>query len=149
MAKQAQKDGLSADLTGLGGSAGDGQLGDPPGSGAGEYDEVKQARKFVDLFSGCGGLSLGLSLAGMRGLFAIERDEMAFETFSTNFIGDDSPEAYRFMWPSWLDQRAWGIDEVLGEHKEQLEQLSGEVEVLAGGPPCQGFSHGQSDLSFF
>lgn len=140
MAKQAQNDGLPADLTGLGGLAGDWQLRAPPGSGAGEYDEVKQARKFVDLFSGCGGLSLGLSLAGMRGRFAIERDEMAFETFSTNFIGDGSPEAYRFIWPSWLDQRAWGIDGVLGEHKEQLEQLSGEVEVLAGGPPCQGFS---------
>ena len=29
-------------------------------------------RKFVDLFSGCGGLSLGLSMAGLQGLFAIE-----------------------------------------------------------------------------
>lgn len=140
MARRTQKDGLLADLTGLGGSAGGRTLREALGKDAGEFDEVKQARKFVDLFSGCGGLSLGLSLAGMRGLFAIERDDMAFETFSTNFIGDDSPEAYRFMWPSWLDQRAWGIDEVLGEHKEQLEQLRGEVEVLAGGPPCQGFS---------
>jgi DNA (cytosine-5)-methyltransferase 1 len=93
---------LLADLTGLGGSAGGRTLREALGKDAGEFDEVKQARKFVDLFSGCGGLSLGLSLAGMRGLFAIERDDMAFETFSTNFIGDDSPEAYRFMWPSWL-----------------------------------------------
>jgi DNA (cytosine-5)-methyltransferase 1 len=98
------------------------------------------ARKFVDLFAGCGGLSLGLSLAGMRGLFAIERDDMAFETFSSNFVQEGSPEAYRFEWPSWLDQRAWGIDEVLDQHKASLGQLRGKVDVLAGGPPCQGFS---------
>lgn len=97
-------------------------------------------RKFVDLFAGCGGFSLGLSLAGARGLFAIERDEMAFETFSSNFVQDSSREAIRFEWPSWLEQRAWGIDEVLDQHKTQLEKLRGTVDILAGGPPCQGFS---------
>lgn len=97
-------------------------------------------RKFVDLFAGCGGLSLGLSLAGMRGLFAIERDEMAFKTFSSNFIEEGAPPASRFEWPSWLEQQAWGIDEVLSQHKTSLEQLRGKVDILAGGPPCQGFS---------
>lgn len=97
-------------------------------------------RKFVDLFAGCGGLSLGLSLAGLRGLFAIERDNMAFETFSCNFTQDGSPEAYRFEWPSWLEQRAWGIDEVLDHHKANFARLRGMVDILAGGPPCQGFS---------
>lgn len=96
--------------------------------------------KFVDLFAGCGGLSLGLSLAGMRGLFAIERDAMAFETFATNFGSGCSLANLRFEWPSWLEQRAWGIDELLEEHHSQLEQLRGVVDVLAGGPPCQGFS---------
>lgn len=98
------------------------------------------ARKFVDLFAGCGGLSLGLSLAGMRGLFAIERDDMAFKTFSSNFVQDGSPESYRFEWPEWLAQRAWGIDEVLDKHKANLDRLRGKVDILAGGPPCQGFS---------
>lgn len=98
------------------------------------------ARKFVDLFAGCGGLSLGLSLAGMRGLFAIERDEMAFQTFSSNFVEEGAPPASRFEWPSWLEQQAWGIDEVLDQHKASLEQLRGKVDILAGGPPCQGFS---------
>lgn len=99
-----------------------------------------RTRKFVDLFAGCGGLSLGLSLAGMRGLFAIERDDMAFETFACNFLQKGSPECYRFKWPEWLDQRAWGIDQVLDQHKPALEQLRGKVDILAGGPPCQGFS---------
>lgn len=86
------------------------------------------------------GLSLGLSLAGLRGLFAIERDDMAFETFACNFIQVGSREAYRFDWPSWLEQRAWGIDDVLDQHKANFAQLRGKVDVLAGGPPCQGFS---------
>lgn len=98
------------------------------------------ARRFVDLFAGCGGLSLGLSQAGMRGMFAIERDEMAFETFASNFVGSSSPRSIRFEWPRWLEQRAWGIDEVLERHKQGLESLRGAVDVLAGGPPCQGFS---------
>ena len=99
-----------------------------------------RARKFVDLFAGCGGLSLGLSMAGMRGLFAIERDGMAFETFAHNFVSEYSPVAYRFEWPEWLEQRAWGIDEILDKHKGMLEQMQGTVDILAGGPPCQGFS---------
>lgn len=65
---------------------------------------------------------------------------MAFETFSSNFVSESAPDAYRFEWPTWLDQRAWGIDELLDEHKERLVQLRGKVEILAGGPPCQGFS---------
>lgn len=99
-----------------------------------------RARKFVDLFAGCGGLSLGLSLAGMRGLFAIEHDKMAFETFCSNFVGPNLKDAYQFAWPSWLETRAWDIADVLAEHKTQLLQLRGSVDMLAGGPPCQGFS---------
>lgn len=99
-----------------------------------------KARRFVDLFSGCGGLSLGLSMAGMRGLFAIERDPMAFDTFAANFVSDAAASSYGFEWPEWLDQRAWGIDELLDQHTDRLRQLRGKVDVLAGGPPCQGFS---------
>lgn len=99
-----------------------------------------QARKFLDLFAGCGGLSLGLSLAGMRGLFAIERDDMAFATFSSNLVRNGSPEECRFEWPAWLEQKAWGVDEFLEQHRGSLEQLRGKVDVIAGGPPCQGFS---------
>jgi len=46
------------------------------------------AYKFVDLFSGCGGLSLGLSMAGLQGVFAVEKDPMAFDTFSGNFLAN-------------------------------------------------------------
>src|SRR3546814_10438812 len=87
-----------------------------------------QVRTVVDLFAGCGGLSLGLSLAGMRGLFAIERDGMAFETFSANFVQSSAPPAHRFKWPRWLHQQAWGIDDLLAEHKGDLEKLRGRSE---------------------
>lgn len=98
------------------------------------------ARRFVDLFSGCGGLSLGLSMAGMRGIFAVEHDPMAFETFAANFVSDSPAKQFAFDWPGWLGKHAWGIDDLLGQHMVDLRKLHGLVDVLAGGPPCQGFS---------
>lgn len=96
--------------------------------------------KFVDLFSGCGGLSLGLAMAGLEGQFAVERDAMAFETFAANFLSERMLPVGKFAWPEWLEKRAWPIDELLTRHRAQLTKLEGYVEVLAGGPPCQGFS---------
>jgi len=95
-------------------------------------------KQFIDLFAGCGGLSLGLSQAGWRGVLAIERDRMAFETFSRNFI--HGPKAIRFDWPDWLEQRAWPIDKLLEEHQFELSSIRGTIDLVAGGPPCQGFS---------
>ena len=93
---------------------------------------------FIDLFAGCGGLSLGLCQAGMKGVFAVERDEMAFRTFDANFLSQES--RVQFQWPSWLQKKAWAIDELLSTHKADLLALRGHVQVIAGGPPCQGFS---------
>lgn len=94
---------------------------------------------FADLFAGCGGLSLGLSFAGLKGRFAIERDPMAFETFAANFI-ENQVSGFDFDWPTWLEKKSWDIEVLLKQHKDQLEGLRGEIDVLAGGPPCQGFS---------
>jgi len=96
--------------------------------------------KFIDLFSGCGGLSLGLTQAGLEGQFAIERDSMAFKTFEDNFLSDRKIPINGFAWPSWLEQRAWAIDDLLVKNWNQLVELQGKIDVLAGGPPCQGFS---------
>jgi DNA (cytosine-5)-methyltransferase 1 len=94
---------------------------------------------FIDVFAGCGGLSLGLKRAGWRGLFAIERDAFAFKTLSHNF--PDSSAELSYCWPRDIDRRAWDISELLSTHKSELCRLAGSVDLLAGGPPCQGFSH--------
>jgi DNA (cytosine-5)-methyltransferase 1 len=97
--------------------------------------------RFVDLFSGCGGLSLGLAWSGAQGLFAIERDPMAFQTFKANFIDQPRGPVLPFVWPEWLKRQAWGIDDLLEAHGKDLAALrDAELDLVAGGPPCQGFS---------
>ena len=93
---------------------------------------------FVDIFAGCGGLSYGLMAAGWDGLFAIERDANAFASLNENLIRQDAPK--KFSWPKWLPKAPHGIDEVLVSHRESLLALRNKVDLLAGGPPCQGFS---------
>lgn len=93
---------------------------------------------FVDAFAGCGGLSLGLMQAGLTGRFAIERDKFAFATLKANLLATGA--TYRYVWPHWLPQEPTGIVEFLSNYREQLEEISGSVDVLVGGPPCQGFS---------
>lgn len=93
--------------------------------------------RFIDLFAGCGGFSLGFVRAGWRGLFAIERDKAAFSTFSLNFL---HPDSLKFEWPDWLPQNNHDIRRVLRAHSDRLQQLRGSVDAIIGGPPCQGFS---------
>lgn len=101
-------------------------------------DTGNRAPTFIDLFAGCGGLSLGLIQGGWRGVLAIERDPMAFETYRHNLIAGRYSGMH--SWPSWLPQQAHDIRNVLEVHAEQLLGLRGSVDLVAGGPPCQGFS---------
>lgn len=93
---------------------------------------------FIDAFAGCGGLSLGLLRAGWRGLFAIEKDSFAFETLRSNLIVEGA--RHRFEWPEWLEQKPWTIESLTDAYRDKLHALQGRVDLLAGGPPCQGFS---------
>ncbi|CAL4867004.1 hypothetical protein MMA231_01253 [Asticcacaulis sp. MM231] len=97
------------------------------------------APTFVDIFAGCGGLSLGLKRAGWRGLFAIEKDAFAFQTMSSNFPDNAGWRSYD--WPESIERKPWDINELLTQKKDALDELSQRVDLLAGGPPCQGFSH--------
>ena len=97
----------------------------------------KVAGTYIDLFSGCGGLSLGLGNAGWQGIFAVEKDPMAFETFKYNLI---EGKYGHFNWPEWLPKEATTIQTLLKTYNVQLEQLKDKVDLIAGGPPCQGFS---------
>src|ERR1700722_18576821 len=93
---------------------------------------------FVDAFAGCGGLSLGLMQAGWQGLFAIEKDKFAFQTLKSNLI--DHKARFKFAWPQWLPREPISIDSFLKKHGSQIRSLAGTVDLLVGGPPCQGFS---------
>ncbi len=98
----------------------------------------------IDIFSGCGGLSLGLHNAGWQGLFAIEKSPQAFATLKHNLIDRES----HFKWPKWLPKTNHDINEVLENYEDKLKNLQGEVTLVAGGPPCQGFSQaGRRDES--
>src|SRR5258706_14081625 len=76
--------------------------------------------------------------AGLQGRFAIEHDEFAFATLRANLL-EGNPK-WRFTWPRWLKREPIGIATLLREYKRELESLEGTIDVLVGGPPCQGFS---------
>jgi DNA (cytosine-5)-methyltransferase 1 len=81
----------------------------------------------VDLFSGCGGLSLGLKEAGFQVVAAVEIDEKAQATYRLNhptvqLYGQD----IRSLTPAQV-MRNSGLK-------------PGDLDLLAGCPPCQGFS---------
>jgi DNA (cytosine-5)-methyltransferase 1 len=92
--------------------------------------------KYIDVFAGCGGLSLGLHLAGWKGIFAVEANPDAFATLKANLID----EKKHFDWPEWLPQTDWKIQKLIEEKAEELKALKGKVDLVVGGPPCQGFS---------
>lgn len=101
--------------------------------------------KYIDLFSGCGGLSLGLLNAGYTGLFAIERSQDAFSTLKRNLIDQEFAELQgRYEWPKNLEIKNHDILERLENpiFIDYLDSLGrkGEVDLIVGGPPCQGFS---------
>src|SRR5439155_12162912 len=91
--------------------------------------------KYIDLYAGCGGLSWGLMRSGWKGIFAVEKDEFAFSTLQANLI----KRKKHFRWPRWLPVGAHDIDEVIGNYDRELRKLTA-VDLIAGGPPCQGFS---------
>ena len=82
-------------------------------------------KKFIDLFSGAGGMSCGLEMAGFQCLLGVDYDATAIETFQLNH------------------QKANTITGDLREISlETIQEAVGyeKIDLICGGPPCQGFS---------
>ncbi len=112
------------------------------GRSSGRKTPAPSLPTFIDLFAGCGGLSLGLLKAGWHGLFAIEQNADAFKTFRHNLVDpeDHAELAAGFDWPEWLPREPMDIRAFLDQYRDPLSSLRGKVTLVAGGPPCQGFS---------
>lgn len=81
--------------------------------------------QFIDVFSGCGGLSYGLEMAGLECLAAVDFNATAIETFNLNH------------------KHQVGLKRDLTQFEpEELAEIMGaqEIDLVVGGPPCQGFS---------
>lgn len=81
----------------------------------------------IDSFSGAGGLSIGLQNAGFNLVYAFDNDEWAVKSYNNHF-------SQRHC--DIRDINMLNGDELL----EKVKLLRGELDLFAGGPPCQGFS---------
>ena len=80
--------------------------------------------RVVDLFSGCGGFSLGASMAGFRVMAAVDNDPILASSYAWNFPST-----------TLVDK---DVASLKGGEVRAL--AGGTVEGVIGGPPCQGFS---------
>ncbi len=83
-------------------------------------------KTFVDLFCGAGGLSCGLELAGFSPVFACELDPVSASTYSLN-----NPGAI---------VRTGDVRNLDDGFIDEMLQTSEHIDLLVGGPPCQGYS---------
>lgn len=81
----------------------------------------------IDLFCGAGGITEGFKRAGFKCLYANDINKWAIETFKENHPG------------AWVDLRAVE-DTDPHQIRLRLSLKPGELSVIVGGPPCQGFS---------
>lgn len=87
----------------------------------------------VDLFAGCGGMSLGLELMGYRTLLAVELSESARKTYEANREGPEKPKMLTDVKSlARLSPKEMRAAAGLGPKEHPT--------LVTGGPPCQGFS---------
>jgi DNA (cytosine-5)-methyltransferase 1 len=86
---------------------------------------MKTKLKYIDLFSGAGGFSLGFDRKGFQNVFSIDIEPRFCETYKHNFSNHQLIEK--------------DICELSDSEIKYLKEFD-EIDVVIGGPPCQGFS---------
>ncbi|EKN4694853.1 DNA cytosine methyltransferase [Yersinia ruckeri] len=97
-------------------------------------DQTKKILKVkaIDLFSGAGGFSLAALELGINVIIAIEIDKYACETYKYNLIEKKNNK---------IDLINHDINEIcIKSLMKKHNLLPGELDIIIGGPPCQGFS---------
>lgn len=90
----------------------------------------------IDLFAGCGGLSLGFHRAGFRCVSAIEINENARESHRINFSRVASREGYAV----YADITQVNPLDAVSHLSPLFPGIDSNIDVIVGGPPCQAFS---------
>lgn len=101
----------------------------------------KENRVFVDLFAGCGGLSLGLENAGFEPIFVNELSPDAMNTYLVN--RDEHHPNLRDKYNSHDIKdlvKNDRLDDLAAGFKRDYGVKTGEIDLVVGGPPCQGYS---------
>lgn len=86
--------------------------------------------RVVDLFAGVGGMSEGFKMAGNSIVFAVEFDKEIAYSYAQNHFGTD---VYS--------------DDICTLNPAELHEKYNDVDIIVGGPPCQGFSQKGKRLS--
>lgn len=107
-------------------------------------NEINQRYSYVDLFAGCGGLSLGLELAGFHPVFVNEINSNALSSYLLNREKNHP----KLLEPDFNchDVKQLINKDRINKLKKVLKNVhgidvsKGELGLVVGGPPCQGFS---------
>ena len=91
----------------------------------------------IELFAGAGGMALGLKQAGVDVVVAVEKDDLCVSTLKAN----------KSFFPRMKIVQA-DICTLSGEYLlKKARRARGDIDILSGGPPCQGFSTASSRRS--